>query len=326
MFQIPKNGIGWLILLGIAVLATFLVPYIPGPGAITIALVLSLLLGNLVNWSEKSIQVFKYAEKHLLAAATILLGFGLNVMLLQQLSPIYLLIIVFMVALTLLSSQWYCGKMTLSMRWLLGAGSGICGNSAIAATAPALKATVTEIGLAVTVVNLLGTIGIFLFPAMAKALELSTSESALFTGAILQSVGHVVAAGYSISPETGALALLIKMGRILLLGPVILFISYRMSKNSAYAKLKLSIIPNYVWGFMITAIITSSGLFPVVYTKGLEKTGNYLLLLAMSGIGLSINLKQMVKMGPQAALSGSLIFATQIIALVILLYGMRMLG
>lgn len=326
MFQIPKNGIGWLILLGIAVLATFLAPYIPGPGAITIALVLSLLLGNLVSWSEKSIQVFKYAEKHLLAAATILLGFGLNVMLLQQLSPIYLLIIVFMVALALLSSQWYCGKMTLSMRWLLGAGSGICGNSAIAATAPALKATVTEIGLAVTVVNLLGTIGIFLFPAMAKALELSTSESALFTGAILQSVGHVVAAGYSISPETGALALLIKMGRILMLGPVILFISYRMNKNTADAKLSLNIIPNYVWGFMIAAIITSSGLFPVVYTKGLEKTGNYLLLLAMSGIGLSINLKQMVKMGPQAALSGSLIFATQIIALVILLYGMRMLG
>jgi uncharacterized membrane protein YadS len=99
-----------------------------------------------------------------------------------------------------------------------------------------------------------------------------------------------------------------------------------MSKNSADAKLKLSIIPNYVWGFMIAAIITSSGLFPVVYTKGLEKTGNYLLMLAMSGIGLSINLKQMVKMGPQAALSGSLIFATQIIALVILLYGMRILG
>jgi uncharacterized membrane protein YadS len=46
----------------------------------------------------------------------------------------------------------------------------------------------------------------------------------------------------------------------------------------------------------------------------------------MSGIGLSINLKQMVKMGPQAALSGSLIFATQIMALVILLYGMRILG
>ncbi|MDP2189532.1 MAG: putative sulfate exporter family transporter [Sphingobacteriaceae bacterium] len=326
MFQIPKNITGWLILLSIAIVATYLSPFIPGPGSITIALVISLLVGNLMHWQEGSTQVFKYAEKHLLALATILLGFGLNVRLLQELSLIYLLVIVFMVALTLFSSQWYCGKMSISMRWLLGAGSGICGNSAIAASAPALKATVTEIGLAVTVVNLLGTIGIFLFPAIAAALELSTSESALFSGAILQSVGHVVAAGYSISPETGALALLIKMGRILMLGPVILFISYRMNKNTVGAKMDLSIIPNYFWGFIIAAIITSSGIFPATYTKGLEKTGNYLLLLAMSGIGLSMNLKQMVKMGPKAALSGGLIFTTQIIVLLAILYGMRSLG
>lgn len=326
MFEIPKNITGWLILISIAVLATYLSPFLPGPGTITIALVISLLVGNLISLPVSSISVFKYAEKHLLALATILLGFGLNIRLLQELSPIYLFLIVFMVALTLLSSQWYCGKMTHSMRWLLGAGSGICGNSAIAATAPTLKATVTEIGLAVTVVNLLGTIGIFIFPAIAATLELSISESALFSGAILQSVGHVVAAGYSISPETGALALLIKMGRILMLGPVILFISYRMNKNTSGSKMDLSIIPNYVWGFVIAAIITSSGLVPVVYTKTLEKTGNYLLLLAMSGIGLSMNLKQMVKTGPKAALSGGLIFATQIVVLLAIIFGMRSLG
>ncbi len=326
MFEIPKNISGWLILVSIAVSASFLSPFIPGPGSITIALVISLLIGNVVQWKESNTQVFKYAEKHLLALATILLGFGLNLRLLQELAPIYLLIIVFMVVLTLFSSQWYCGKMSISMRWLLGAGSGICGNSAIAASAPTLKATVTEIGLAVTVVNLLGTIGIFIFPAIAAALELSTSESALFSGAILQSVGHVVAAGYSISPETGALALLIKMGRILMLGPVILFISYRMNKNSVGSKMDLSIIPNYFWGFILAAIITSSGIFPASYTKSLEKTGNYLLLLAMSGIGLSMNLKQIIKMGPKAALSGGLIFATQIIVLLAIIFGMRNLS
>jgi len=326
MFQIPKNSFGWLILIGTAALATLLSSYIPGPGSITIALVLAMLAGNLFFWQESRIEVFKYAEKHLLALATILLGFGLNVRLLQQLSPLYLLVIVFMVALTLFSSQWYCRKMSISMRWLLGAGSSICGNSAIAATAPALKATVTEIGLAVTIVNLLGTIGIFLFPAISATFSLSTSESALFSGAILQSVGHVVAAGYSISPETGALALLIKMGRILMLGPVILFISYIMNKNTTGAKMDINIIPNYFWGFIIAAIITSSGFFPVVYTKGLEKMGNYFLLLAMSGIGLSMNLKQMVKMGPKAVFSGFLIFGTQIVVLLAILFGMRSLG
>lgn len=307
----------------VAVSAQFLVKYIPGPGNITLALIIAMILGNTITWKSDHQTVFKYAEKHLLAMATMLLGFGLNIRLFNQLSPIYLLIIILMVMLALMSSQWYCGKMSSPLRWLLGAGNGICGNSAIAATAPALKATVTEIGLAVTVVNLLGTLGIFLFPPITKLLGLSTSEGALFTGGILQSVGHVVATGYSIDPETGALALLIKMVRILMLGPIILFIGYRFNRNES-TKVSLSIVPNYVWGFMLAAAITSTQLLPAEFTKSMEKAGSYMLLLAMSGIGLSINIKQMIKMGPKAALSGGLIFITQIIVLLSLIFLIRL--
>lgn len=322
MLNVPRNLLGWLILALIAVAATLLSPWLPGPGTITIALVLAIVIGNVVPWKARVLAVFKYAEKHLLALATVFLGFGLNIRLLQSLSPIYLLLIVFMVVLALASSQLYCGAMRAPLRWLLGAGSGICGNSAIAATAPALGATVTEIGLAVTVVNLLGTVGIFLFPALAEALQFSTSESALFTGAILQSVGHVVAAGYSIDQETGALALLIKMGRILMLGPIILYIGYRF-KSKDIQKLSAAIIPNYVWGFLIAAVVTSTGWVPSNITTNMEKAGSYFLLLAMSGIGLGINLKQMLSMGPRAALSGTLIFLTQIVVLIAILLFIR---
>lgn len=312
----------WLVLLALGFSGNLLNGLIPGPGNITWALILAILAGNLILWSDSQRAVYKYAEKHLLSLATILLGFGLNVRLLQQLPWHYLLIIVLMVLLALSSSQLYCGKMGRGLRWLLGAGNAICGNSAIAATAPSLKASLTEIGLAVTVVNLLGTIGIFIFPPIAHLFGLSASETALFTGAILQSVGHVVAAGYSIDPEVGALALLIKMGRILMLGPVILFIGWRFNRNEG-AQLSLSVIPNYVWGFLLAAAITSTGIIPPTYTKGLEKTGTHLLLIAMTGIGLGINIREMLQMGPRAALSGSLIFITQIVVLLGLLLMMR---
>ncbi|MFN3528300.1 MAG: YeiH family protein [Bacteroidia bacterium] len=322
MFKIPKNIMAWLVLLALGFSGNLLNGLIPGPGNITWALILAILAGNLILWSDSQRAVYKYAEKHLLSLATILLGFGLNVRLLQQLPWHYLLIIVLMVLLALSSSQLYCGKMGRGLRWLLGAGNAICGNSAIAATAPSLKASLTEIGLAVTVVNLLGTIGIFIFPPIAHLFGLSASETALFTGAILQSVGHVVAAGYSIDPEVGALALLIKMGRILMLGPVILFIGWRFNRNEG-AQLSLSVIPNYVWGFLLAAAITSTGIIPPTYTKGLEKTGTHLLLIAMTGIGLGINIREMLQMGPRAALSGSLIFITQIVVLLGLLLMMR---
>lgn len=314
MFKLPTSAFGWILLLALAFAAQGLNPLIPGIGNIALALILSIITGNSIQWSSGIQSVFQYAEKHLLALATMLLGFGLNLGLLAELSPLYLAVLVGMVLLSLASSQWYCRGMSPSLKWLMGAGNGICGNSAIAATAPVVKAEKSEIGLAVAVVNLLGTIGIFLFPFLAGLLNMNHAESALFTGAILQSVGHVVAAGFSIDAETGTLALLIKMGRILLLGPVIFYVGYKFNKGKQ-EKLSLALVPHYVWGFMLAAIVTTSGLVPETYTKSLEKAGSYLLLLSMIGIGFGIQFKQLISTGPRAAASGLLIFCTQIFAL-----------
>lgn len=314
MFQPPPFAKGWLLLLLLAVSAYFFGSWVPALGGITIVLLLSMVLGNVFSWSARYHGVFQYAEKHLLALATILLGFGLNIQLLAELSPLYLLVLASMVLLTLLSSQWFGRRLSTAMRWLLGAGNGICGNSAIAATAPVVQADKAEIGLAVAVVNLLGTVGIFLFPLLTKAFDLNHAESALLVGSILQSVGHVVAAGFSIDSETGTMALLLKMGRILLLGPVIFFVGFRFNKGQKQG-LSFKLIPPYVWGFLIAALITSSGWVPEPLTKGFEKAGSYLLLLSMAGIGMGIQIKQLIQLGPKAALSGSLIFLTQITAL-----------
>lgn len=314
MFQPPAFAKGWLVLLLLAITAYFLGSVLPAFGGITIVLLLSISLGNVREWSAGYFGVFQYAEKQLLAMATMLLGFGLNLQLLAELSPLYLVVLTAMVLLSLLSSQWFCRGMSPALRWLLGAGNGICGNSAIAATAPVVRANKTEIGLAVAVVNLLGTLGIFFFPLLAKAFALNHAESALLVGGILQSVGHVVATGFSINAETGTMALLLKMGRILLLGPVIFFVGIRFNKGKQQS-LSFKLVPNYVWGFLIAALITSSGWVPEPVTKGFEKAGTYLLLLAMAGIGLGIQFKQLISMGPKAALSGSLIFVTQITAL-----------
>lgn len=314
MFRVPTYWPAWILLLALAVVAFFSAQWLPALGSITIVLLFALALGNSRSWNDSFKSVFQYAEKQLLAMATMLLGFGLNLQLLAELSPLYLVVLTAMVLLSLLSSQWFCRGMSPALRWLLGAGNGICGNSAIAATAPVVRANKTEIGLAVAVVNLLGTLGIFLFPLLAKAFALNHAESALLVGGILQSVGHVVAAGFSIDAETGTMALLLKMGRILLLGPVIFFVGIRFNKGKQQS-LSFKLVPNYVWGFLIAALITSSGWVPEPVTKGFEKAGTYLLLLAMAGIGLGIQFKQLISMGPKAALSGSLIFVTQITAL-----------
>lgn len=315
-------GIG--VVLALALAASYLGNFLPGLGSITIALVLAILTGFSFSFDKQSEGVFKFAEKNLLAWATMLLGFGLNLRSLSSLSPYYILILVLAVVATLFFSRLMSKFIGDRLSWLLGAGNGICGNSAIGATAPLLQANVTEIGLAVATVNLLGTLGIFLFPLLASWFGLNTQESALFSGAILQSVGHVVAAGYTIDPATGAMALLIKMGRILLLGPVIIIIGLSMKHTGPKPGFR-KLIPYYVWGFLVASLLTSTQLLPSIITTSLDKLGSYLLLLAMIGIGLGINLRQLLRLGPTTLFAGSGIFLLQIVLVLGLIFGLRLL-
>lgn len=311
-------------MLAIAVIATVIGKYLPKLGSITIALLLALGVGYFLNFQAQTEKVFKYAEKNLLAWATILLGFGLNLRSITALSPFYLAIIILSVAATLIFSRLFRKYTGDRLSWLLGAGNGICGNSAIGATAPLLQANVTEIGLAVATVNLLGTLGIFMLPLLAGFIGLNNQESAVFAGVVLQSVGHVVAAAYTIDPATAALALLVKMGRILLLGPVILVIGLSMKHNGPKPGFR-KLIPYYVWGFLLASLLTSSQLLPESRTALLEKAGSYLLLLAMIGIGLGINLRQLLKLGPSTLAAGSGLFFLQIVFVLVLLFLSRLM-
>ncbi len=315
-----------LIMLSTAILGELLSKYIPGLGAITIALLVAIFIAQLKSFSADEKAVFQFAEKKMLAWATIILGFGLNLQTLSGLSWSFLIAIFLLVAITLFSG-WLAGRFFIStnLGWLLGFGNGVCGNSAIAASAPMLKASTVEIGLAITAVNLLGTLGIFLFPFLSVLFELTPQESALFSGAVLQSVGHVLAASMSIDPETSNLALLVKMGRILLLAPslVLIGIMFRGGSSSEQKVNFKSIIPYYVWGFLLASIVASFDILPEEWVTILNKIGSYLLLFAMVGIGLSIQIKKLLQLGGKTFVAGSSIFLIQIFFIIGLIYIIR---
>lgn len=313
-----------VILLALAFVGEWLSEYVPGLGSITLALLLAILLGNWLPQKVDYQSTFKFAEKDLLAWATILLGFGLDLKRISSLSPLVLVVIVITVVFTLAVSRVFRNWIGDQLSWMLGAGNGICGNSAIGASSALLAAPIAQVGLAVATVNLLGTLGIFIFPSIMDLMGLSHTEKALFSGAILQSVGHVVATAYSVDQEVGALALLIKMGRILLLGPVLLVIGYYLKRQQHQPGWK-QLIPYYVWGFLISSLLTSSGILPMSWVHFFEKTGNMLLLLAMVGIGLGIRIKQLVKLGPKTFIAGSSIFILQMVFVFALILVIRLL-
>tara|TARA_R110002096_G_scaffold92144_10_gene208364 strand:+ start:12710 stop:13699 length:990 start_codon:yes stop_codon:yes gene_type:complete len=292
--------------------------YIP-LGAITLAIILGIIVGNSLSISDHFKSGINYSEKYLLSIAIALLGVQLNFSILQELGYTTILMIVFTMGVTIFSSLIFAKWCGFDNRFalLLGLGNGICGSSAIAATKDIVGANDEQVGLSIAIVNFLGTIGIFLLPFISHyLLNLSDLNAGVLIGNTLQAVGQVLAAGFSVSQPTGEAATIVKMVRILLLAPVILTLIFVFSRVNMKTNEDIKIayrIPLFVIGFFSFSLIQTFGLLNQEQVNVVSKMSYYALIVAMSGIGLKIAFDGIVKNGKKALLVASMIFGLQII-------------
>ena len=288
---------------------------LPSLGGVAIAIFLGVIVGNVARPGARFSTGLAFAEKSVLAAAIVLLGARLEFAKLGSLGAGALLGVLVAMALAigaglLLARLFGFGR---SMGWLLGVGSAVCGASAIAAVAPLVSRDREEVGVSVGVVNLLGTIGIALLPLAVAALGLDARQGALVVGGSLQAVGHVVAAGFAIGPETGELATAIKMGRVAMLGPIVILIgAFAAQRSEAQEAEKRFRLPGYLIGFALLALVANLGLVPREALAWTKPASNVLLAVAMAGIGLRIRLAAFAKLGARALVAGALICALQV--------------
>lgn len=318
MFKEKLPGITLALIVGLA--GKYLANWFPSLGEVTLAIILGLLVGNVFRLDKKYSNGIRFVEKKLLSIAIMLMGLKLEMSVLVDIGVSSILIIIIMVLTTIVTGS-LIGKLfglSKSFSLLLGIGNGICGSSAIAATAPIISDNEEEIGLSVSVVNLLGTIGIFLLPAILSVLNFSEPTSGLMIGSTLQATGHVVAAGFSVSDLVGRVATIVKMSRILMLGPVVLFLSLFFSKRADNKNSKVA-IPPFILGFFVFSIIGTLNILPVEILEYLKTLSKLFLTIAMAGVGLKIRVSSLVNQGPKALLVGIIIFAVQIALIISLI-------
>ena len=70
-------------------------------------------------------------------------------------------------------------------------------------------------------VSALSTLAMVAYPMIVQALGLDPQQAGIFLGGTIHDVAQVVGAGYSLSPETGDAATLVKLLRVAMLLPVI---------------------------------------------------------------------------------------------------------
>lgn len=317
--QIP--GIGATV--AIALLA-FSLTKLAGLGSVEVfALLFGFILANVISLPQKLNPGIQFSEKKILGWAIALMGFQLSFAKLNitwWLIPVIILAMFLAIGLGSKVSKKFGVLNTCG--YMIGVGTAICGASAIAAVSPLLSTRPHETGVAVGVVNLLGTAGMVLLPMAVIALGFDANEAGVLIGGSLQAVGQVVGAGYAVGDVAGEVATLVKLGRVLMLGPVVIFTALIMHKQSAGVDRK-KVLPGFIIAFVVFLIIANVFSLPqewLGYAKWLDKL---LLTVAMAAIGMQIRLRDLLKQGPKALLLGSAIFAVQLGLMFAFIYGQR---
>ena len=311
-----------LILVGVVALISILLAdnVLPNIGSVTLAIMIGMLIGNLPFIDREYAAGFNFAEKKLLPMAIVCLGAELQLRVLAGLGVPTMLIIVTIVGSTIFLSLVIGRRLGFpeSFSLLMGTGNAICGSSAIAAISPLVDGKEEDVGLSVGVVNLLGTVGIFFLPVLVQLSRLDVVKGGVVIGGSLQAVGQVVAAGYTVNADTGNMALLVKMGRVLLLGPIALLVSWRTAAGTKIKAREAIKVPNFIIGFLLVSILVSWQIVPETTVTGIKLAGKWLLLLAMAGIGLKLHLPTMLKQGPRTLMFGILIATMQLLILLMM--------
>jgi uncharacterized membrane protein YadS len=168
----------------------------------------------------------------------------------------------------------------------------------------------------VGVISLLGALGVIGFTLLGPLLQLGDVHYGLLTGATLQEVGHVLAAGAAAGGEALDVATITKLTRVALLAPVLLLISgvtLRRSRNvqgtaTAPQPTQAPLVPGFLLGFLLIGALNSTGLIPAAAATALQQGSLVLTAAAMAAIGLGVDPLVLRRTGARAALVAALGF------------------
>lgn len=313
---------GLALVLAIAILANLASGFLPpAVNSVIVAILLGLLVKNTVGVPASFQPGIKFSLNKLLRLAIILLGIRLSFFDVVRIGGQSLLIIVLCMsaALTLAFVGGRLLKLPPRLALLIGVGTAICGNSAIVATAPVVEAKDDEVSFAVATITLFGTLAVFLYPAIGIALGMSNAMFGTWAGTAVNDTSQVVATGFAFSQAAGEVATVVKLTRNALMAPVIVLIGLWWAQLSARnvsasglasRQLKITkIFPYFVLGFVAMAILNTFGVFPKPVVAQVNNVASFLILMALSGVGLGTNLGQMRKTGLRPFYLGLLVAA-----------------
>lgn len=324
----------------VAVAATAVNTALPLVSAMLVAILVGLLARNLGLVPVLAEPGLKVTARTVLRAGVVLLGLRLSVPAVLSLGWGAIGVIAATVTCVYLATLW-AGRLLGVPRAttiLTATGTAICGAAAVAGMSAVVRPrdddgeqaeSVEEAAAtAIASVTLFGTVAILVLPLLVSALGLGAVPAGVWVGAGVHEVGQVVAAAGLVSTAALDVAVVAKLGRVVLLAPLVAVVGVLESRRAARLLAQRTaaeevgqvlrgepvshragapVVPLFVLGFLAAVVLRSllEGSVPEVFSAASTLAG-FLLTMAMCAMGAGVNLRRLVCSGGRALLLGAL--------------------
>lgn len=326
-----KFGPGILFVFSIALISTWfgsLLPLIGGP-------VFGILIGILINntWGKPkyTINGVLFSSKKILQWAIIALGSGLSLTSVWK-TGVESLDVMLISLLAALAAAYLFGRLLRipgRLNTLIGVGTGICGGSAIAAVSPIIKADEVDIAYSISTIFLFNIMAVLIFPTLGHLMDMSDQAFGLWAGTAINDTSSVVAAGYLFSDTAGDYATVVKLARTTMIIPIAfiiaILIGMRKKRQAAIEGQTVQysffrIFPWFILWFIVASLFNTLGLFGEEMLGYLKMLAKFMIVMALTGIGLSANFRKMLQTGTRPILFGLIIWVVVSLASLLTLW------
>ena len=265
------------------------------------------------------------AARRLLRLGIVLLGLKLSLVDIAGLGWITILTTIAVVVLTFAGTIGLGRALGLPGHQpvLVASGFAICGASAIGAMGATVRARDEEQAVPVALVTLCGTLAIAVLPALWHPLGLSATGFGHWVGAGVHDVGQVVATAQLAGPAALAVAVVVKLTRVLMLAPMVA-ITAAVERRRAIESTgpRPPIVPLFIAGFLAAVLLNTFVPLPEPLLAGADLVQTALLATALFALGASIRVVELVHTGWRALVVG----LTSWVLVAALAYGAVLLG
>lgn len=318
MNWIKKNSPGILLSFILALTALWLGNKFPIIGGPVFGIVFGIIINNTSGkpvWTENGV---KFTSKKILQWAIIVLGATLSLTKVWQTGLESLTVMLFTLSFAFISAYAFgrLMKIQFNMTSLIGVGTAICGGSAIAAVSPIIEAEEMEVAYSISTIFFFNILAVLIFPPLGHMLGFSDKAFGLWAGTAINDTSSVVAASYAFSGPAGNFATIVKLTRTTMIIPISLIFAAVMAIRKKKAASNAgtvnysfrSIFPWFILGFLGTSLLNTMGVFNDTTVTFLSDLGKFMIILALTAVGLSADFKKMLKTGLKPLFLGLIVW------------------